>query len=99
MPPVNGGEIVVEGTPEDVAAEPKSATGQYLKPMLERSTRSPAQAGAQSDKKTRRKAASADADQPQFRAIPGNSGKFRAIPANSGANSGDTTKFRGHNTN
>ena len=31
---VNGGKIVVTGTPEDVAAEPKSATGQYLKPKL-----------------------------------------------------------------
>jgi excinuclease ABC subunit A len=33
---VNGGEIVAEGTPEDVAAEPRSHTGVYLKPMLER---------------------------------------------------------------
>jgi excinuclease ABC subunit A len=33
---VNGGEIVVTGTPEDVAACEKSATGQYLKPLLER---------------------------------------------------------------
>ena len=33
---VNGGEIVVEGTPEKVAAEPKSFTGQYLRPLLER---------------------------------------------------------------
>jgi len=46
---VNGGRIVVEGTPEAVAAEPKSFTGQYLKPLLERSTRSPAQAGVQGD--------------------------------------------------
>jgi excinuclease ABC subunit A len=53
---VNGGEIVAEGTPEKVAAEPKSFTGQYLKPLLERSTpalahpRSPAKAGAQAVK-------------------------------------------------
>ena len=33
---VNGGEIVAEGTPEVVAAEEKSFTGQYLKPLLER---------------------------------------------------------------
>jgi excinuclease ABC subunit A len=39
---VNGGQIVVTGTPEDVAAEPKSFTGQYLKPLLERSSRAPA---------------------------------------------------------
>ncbi|MCI5101460.1 excinuclease ABC subunit UvrA [Phaeobacter italicus] len=29
-----GGEIVAEGTPEDVAAEPRSHTGQYLKDIL-----------------------------------------------------------------
>ncbi|WP_310466935.1 excinuclease ABC subunit UvrA [Sphingomonas sp.] len=34
---VNGGEIVVEGTPETIAAEPRSFTGQYLKPLLEKS--------------------------------------------------------------
>ena len=34
---VNGGEIVAEGTPEKVAAEPKSFTGQYLAPLLSRS--------------------------------------------------------------
>ncbi|WP_373475316.1 excinuclease ABC subunit UvrA [Sphingorhabdus sp.] len=31
---VKGGEIVAEGTPEDVAKEPKSYTGHYLAPML-----------------------------------------------------------------
>jgi len=30
-----GGDIVVKGTPEQVAAEPKSYTGQFLKPLLE----------------------------------------------------------------
>ena len=38
---VNGGKIVVEGTPETVAAEPRSATGQYLKPLLERASVKP----------------------------------------------------------
>jgi excinuclease ABC subunit A len=33
---VNGGEIVAEGTPEMVAAEPRSFTGQYLGPLLAR---------------------------------------------------------------
>ncbi|MEK6540826.1 MAG: excinuclease ABC subunit UvrA [Pseudomonadota bacterium] len=32
---VNGGEIVAEGTPEDVAANPRSYTGRYLRPMLQ----------------------------------------------------------------
>ncbi|MEM9086210.1 MAG: excinuclease ABC subunit A, partial [Pseudomonadota bacterium] len=31
---VRGGEIVAEGTPEEVAEEPRSFTGRYLKPML-----------------------------------------------------------------
>ncbi len=33
---VRGGEIVAEGTPETVAANARSFTGAYLKPMLER---------------------------------------------------------------
>jgi len=31
---VRGGEIVAQGTPEDVASEPRSYTGRYLAPML-----------------------------------------------------------------
>jgi excinuclease ABC subunit A len=50
---VNGGEIVATGTPEDVAASERSFTGQYLRPLLERSSRAPAQAGAQPEKKIR----------------------------------------------
>jgi excinuclease ABC subunit A len=71
---VNGGEIVVEGTPERVASEPKSFTGQYLKPLLERSTptahpelverRSPAKAGADSVRKARK--ATSSEDQPDL---------------------------------
>ena len=33
---VRGGEVVAEGTPEQVAAHPGSFTGHYLKPLLER---------------------------------------------------------------
>ena len=33
---VKGGEIVAEGVPEKVAAEPKSFTGRYLAPLLQR---------------------------------------------------------------
>ena len=29
-----GGELVAEGTPEDVAREPRSYTGSYLRPLL-----------------------------------------------------------------
>ena len=32
---VHGGAVVAHGTPEDVAAEARSYTGQYLPPMLE----------------------------------------------------------------
>mgnify|MGYP003387326177 CR=1 FL=1 len=32
-----GGYLVAMGTPEQVAAEPKSITGKYLKPLLEKS--------------------------------------------------------------
>ncbi len=46
---VNGGEIVVTGTPEDVAACDASFTGQYLRPLLERSSVQPAKAKAQPD--------------------------------------------------
>lgn len=33
---VRGGEIVAEGTPEQVVTEPRSFTGQYLAPLLTR---------------------------------------------------------------
>ena len=33
---VKGGEIVATGTPEQVVKEPRSYTGQYLRPLLER---------------------------------------------------------------
>jgi len=35
---VRGGEIVAQGTPEEVAANKRSHTGQYLKPMLARAS-------------------------------------------------------------
>ncbi|MDF7776945.1 hypothetical protein P1X14_16935 [Sphingomonas sp. AOB5] len=33
---VKGGEIVAEGTPEAVVKEPRSYTGRYMAPLLER---------------------------------------------------------------
>jgi excinuclease ABC subunit A len=50
---VNGGEIVAEGPPEKVAAEPRSFTGQYLGPLLARQpapTAPAARSGARSTK-------------------------------------------------
>jgi excinuclease ABC subunit A len=35
---VRGGEIVATGTPEQVAANPGSFTGHYLKPLLEKAS-------------------------------------------------------------
>ena len=35
-----GGEVVAEGTPEQIARNPKSYTGQYLKPVLARKVKS-----------------------------------------------------------
>ncbi|MFD8758324.1 hypothetical protein ACFV03_04720 [Streptomyces mirabilis] len=31
------GTVIAEGTPEQVAAQPRSYTGQFLRPLLERS--------------------------------------------------------------
>jgi len=38
---VNGGEIIAEGPPERIAEVPISATGQYLRPILERASVKP----------------------------------------------------------
>ena len=38
---VNGGRIIAEGVPETVAAVKESATGQYLRPILERASVKP----------------------------------------------------------
>lgn len=58
---VNGGEIVAEGTPEAVAANERSFTGQYLRETLKKSpVSSPAEAGVQAPKAKGRRKASAD---------------------------------------
>ena len=41
-----GGELVAQGTPEEVVACPDSATGRYLRPLLESARREPATVGA-----------------------------------------------------
>jgi excinuclease ABC subunit A len=67
---VNGGRIVVTGTPEDVAACDMSFTGQYLKPLLERAIRTqpviPPKAATQLARKRSRKPAESDPDQPDL---------------------------------
>jgi excinuclease ABC subunit A len=67
---VNGGRIIAEGPPETIASVAVSATGQYLKPILERASvkpkmvSSPAKAGAQA-RKSRRKASELE-DEPDL---------------------------------
>jgi excinuclease ABC subunit A len=43
---VNGGKIIAEGPPERIAEVPISATGQYLRPILERASVKPVMADA-----------------------------------------------------
>jgi len=44
-----GGYIIAEGTPEQLAADPKSSTGQFLKPVLARRGGKPERAAAKSN--------------------------------------------------
>jgi excinuclease ABC subunit A len=53
----NGGRIVVEGTPEDVAAHPESHTGRFLGPVLD-AARDQAEAARRHSETARRPAAS-----------------------------------------
>ncbi len=57
---VRGGEIVATGTPEEVAGEPRSYTGHYLKPLLARSP--VAEAKPVAEPKQRKRATKAAAD-------------------------------------
>ncbi len=52
---VRGGEIIAQGTPEDVAAEPRSYTGGYLKAMLAK--QAPSKQPAAAKRKARQKVA------------------------------------------
>jgi hypothetical protein len=52
-----GGEVVAEGTPEQVAQEPRSDTGGYLKDLLSKSVRAE-RVEATSSKKKRASSAS-----------------------------------------
>ena len=50
---MRGGEIVAEGTPEDVAASARSYTGHYLKPLLERQAAAVVEAVRRKARRTR----------------------------------------------
>jgi excinuclease ABC subunit A len=61
---VNGGKIIAEGPPEAIAEVPESATGQYLKPMLERASVKPVVVETKPKRPARsRKAVGADEDE------------------------------------
>jgi len=63
---VNGGEIVVEGTPETVAATAASFTGQYLKPLLERASVKPTVVETKPKKVPRSRRVVVDEDEPDL---------------------------------
>jgi excinuclease ABC subunit A len=63
---VNGGRIVVEGTPEAIAAEPKSFTGQYLKPLLERASIKPKVVETKPSRPKRSRKVAVDEDEPDL---------------------------------
>jgi excinuclease ABC subunit A len=56
-----GGELVATGTPEEVAANPNSFTGQYLRPVLEAAGSAPIAAAATKRKAVGRKLAAVGA--------------------------------------
>jgi excinuclease ABC subunit A len=62
-----GGEVVVQGTPEDVAAEPRSHTGAYLKPLLKKSRRAAPKSEERRRKTDLAKAAAAASRRPMRR--------------------------------
>jgi excinuclease ABC subunit A len=63
---VNGGRIVVEGTPETVAECPASATGQYLKPLLERASVKPMVVETKPKRPARSRRATVEEDEPHL---------------------------------
>jgi len=62
-----GGEVVIQGTPEDVVAEPRSHTGAYLKPLLKKSRTAAPKSEARKKKTALAKAAAAASRRPTRR--------------------------------
>jgi excinuclease ABC subunit A len=63
---VNGGEIVAEGPPEAIAEVGISATGQYLRPILERASVKPKVVETKPKRPTRSRRVSVDEDEPDL---------------------------------
>src|SRR5438105_1080605 len=65
---VNGGQIIAEGVPEKVAEEPLSATGQYLRPILDRASVKPKVVEVQPKRVKRARKVTVDEDEPDLMA-------------------------------
>ena len=63
---VNGGRIIAEGPPEVIADTPISATGQYLKPLLERASVKPVLVDVKPKKPKRARKLAVDEDEPDL---------------------------------
>jgi excinuclease ABC subunit A len=63
---VNGGKIIAEGVPETIAEAPLSATGMYLRPMLERASVKPKVVNVAPKRVKRARKVSVDEDEPDL---------------------------------
>jgi excinuclease ABC subunit A len=63
---VNGGRIIAEGVPEAIAKAPLSATGMYLKPMLERASVKPVVVEVAPKRPKRTRKVAVDEDEPDL---------------------------------
>jgi excinuclease ABC subunit A len=63
---VNGGKIIAEGPPEVIAGVANSATGQYLKPILERASVKPKVVETKPKRPTRSRKVAVDEDEPDL---------------------------------
>jgi excinuclease ABC subunit A len=63
---VNGGKIIAEGPPETIASVPVSATGQYLKPILERASVKPKVVEVTPKRPKRARKVDVDEDEPEL---------------------------------
>jgi len=63
---VNGGRVIAEGPPERIAEQPLSATGQYLRPILERASVKPKVVETKPKKAPRSRRVMVDEDEPDL---------------------------------
>ncbi len=63
---VNGGRIIAEGPPEKIVEEPSSATGQYLRPLLERASVKPVVTESKPKRPKRARKVTIDVDEPDL---------------------------------